>query len=80
MQAKSPRPFGKAPFAAISLLLILDVSNDTPSSSRLELTTNEIFQMDHLLFHRALLRLMKPASCFKYEVERRKNKQGQKGC
>ena len=54
MQAKSPRPFGKAPFAAISSLLVLDVSNDTSSSSRLELTTNEIFQMDHLLFHRAL--------------------------
>ena len=54
MQAKSPRPFGKAPFVAISSLLVLDVSNDTPSSSRLELTTNEIFQMDHLLFHRAL--------------------------
>jgi len=38
-------------------LLVLDVSNDTPSSSRLELTTNEIFQMDHLLFHRALLEI-----------------------
>ena len=60
MQAKSPRPFGKAPFAAISSLLVLDVSNDTPSSSRLELTANEIFQRGHLLFHRALVGVLKP--------------------